>query len=117
MTRKERLDELLEEYGCADACEIREAKLGRFVVMEADEGAADNGGPWWDTGDNWRFLLDTVAGQEYPNDWPAETLFDLDTEDEWPVYQTVAYEPEGSPPEPEGDKVATDGSQTVSKEA
>jgi len=78
--REKRLNELLEEYGCATECHITLSDPPeRYALMESDEGAADNGGPWWNLGDDAALLLHHSYSQEYPSDWPAELLFDLDT--------------------------------------
>jgi hypothetical protein len=111
--RRERLMALLAEYGCACGCDAYGnlvtsnvhyegggRYIGRFALLEADKGSAGSGGPWWTTGDDWRALLRVSASQEDPQDWPAETLFDLDYDGEiWStrVEQAILYEPEDEP--------------------
>lgn len=78
MTRDEHLSALIAEHGRATDCELPDT-LPRYALMQADEGPGDNGGPWWDFGDDWRLLAEAATGQEHPEDWPAKLLVDLDT--------------------------------------
>lgn len=87
--RDERMKELIDQYGCASACYRIRSDKGRYVLMESDGGSADNGGPWWARGDDPNQLLDKSSRQEYREDWPAELLFDLDSEDSWLVRECL----------------------------
>lgn len=87
MDRSERLAALIEEHGCATECDLSD-QAGRYALIETDTYGV-NGGPWWSIGNDWRLLLDNSAAQEHAEDWPAETLFDLDSGEAYPV--TLAY--------------------------
>lgn len=82
-TRAKNATELFLRFGIADECdhggETLPNPLPRFAIMEADNGPADNGGPWWNFGDSHDELLDASRNQEEPDWWPAEAVFDLDT--------------------------------------
>lgn len=99
--RRRRLAALLTVRGCATACEMPDDPP-RYALMGSDEGSADNGGPWWDFGEDWRQLADTAANQEHPEDWPPVLLVDLDSGEQWTcelIYEThVAGKPDPHDP-------------------
>jgi hypothetical protein len=79
------LKALIEDYGCAQYCEVlaldeagRWAEVGQWAAMQDDDRGC-NGGPWWTTGDDLGALLDGLANEEHPSDWPVNRVFDLDT--------------------------------------
>lgn len=82
--RSLRLKQLTQELGRATLCDLP-VDLGRWTLVEEDEGSADNGGPWWTVSDDWHELLESSAAQEYPEDWPARMIFDLDSKAGFPV--------------------------------
>lgn len=102
-TRQTRMRTLIAEHGCATDCEYLtdqefDEPLGRWALMEADEGSADNGGPWWSVDDDWRELLHASDSSEAPDDWPATKLFDLDSDWSSDVHANRASVPEATPP-------------------
>lgn len=84
------LDRLLKIHGCARHCETPDDPP-RYALMESDEGSADNGGPWWEFGEDWQQVAEAAANQEHPEDWPPALLVDLDSGEQWScelVYST-----------------------------
>ena len=86
--RLARFKALVAEFGCADDCDtLSEFEVDdrpQYVLMEADVRGS-SGGPWWAAGPTVAYLLQQSAGQEYPEDWTAETVFDLDSDQCWEV--------------------------------
>jgi hypothetical protein len=90
--RRARLELLIAEFGIADDCEALKMFDGtgrdpRYALMETDDRGI-NGGPWWEIGPDIADLLEVSAGQESAGDWPAETVFDLDSDVCWEVSLT-----------------------------
>jgi len=93
--REKMLNKLIEEHGRATECTIILSNPPeRYALMESDEGGGNNGGPWWNVGDDPAKLVENSLGQEYPGDWPAELLVDLDTGEtlEWEVKVVISSE-------------------------
>lgn len=98
-SRMEAFNALVKAHGMANHCETGHP-IGRYAVMQEDAGPADNGGPWWITGEDWRKLLKHEAvDDEDPTYWPPAWLFDLDTGAEYPLRMDYIASVDG--PEPD----------------
>lgn len=95
--RRRRLQHLLDQHGIAQHCDVATAHdaLPRWALLEQYAGPGSQR-PWWTLGGDWSALLEESAGQLHAGDWPASSLFDLDSQ--FCTSIVTAYHPRFAPP-------------------